>query len=748
MIGKTISHYKILEKLGEGGMGVVYKAEDTELKREVAIKFLPRQISISDEERERFKIEAQASAALNHPNIATIHAIEEHGDEMFIVMEYIEGRELREIVEADGGSPMPVDRTIDYATQICAGLRAAHEKGITHRDIKPANIMVTDEGLVKIMDFGLAKKKGGPALTKTGSTIGTAAYMSPEQARNEEADHQSDIFSFGAVLYEVCSGRRPFQGDYEAAVLYSLVHEEPEPLPNETPVGLREIVTKCLEKESSDRYQSTKLLLADLQKLRQVPDWNRPADTPVDFEKSIAVLPFEDLSPDKDNAYFSDGLTEEIITDLSHVHRLRVTSRSSAMMFKESKKSLREIGKELNVQYALMGSVMKAGNNVRISAQLLDTSSDSHLWANKYRGSLDDIFDIQEQVSRSIVEALKVKLMPEEEQSLAARPIDNVQAYEFYLRAREEMYKGTEESLELALTLLQNGLDIVGDNVLIYAALGHINFEFYNLGIRVDKKYLDKAESYVDKILKIEPRSSEAYALLGVIKYKRSGVQEAVRQLKRALALNPNDREALFWIVYMYSDAGKTSVARPYLRHLLEIDPLLPINYWGNGWLLRMEGKFEEAKKANKRMYELDTRGPLYRLFYAKSLAYTSNDSDAYALFDQIIQDDPGTIFSASAAFYSYALKGDAQQAKSSVTKKLIAYCRNDEVYSLMLLEGYSLIGEKEKALDWLENAVEIGLINYQFLNQYDPFLENIRSEPRFKQLMKRVKQEWEDFEV
>jgi len=729
-------------------MGVVYKAEDTKLKREVAIKFLPRQIAASDEERKRFKIEAQAAAALNHPNIATIHAIEEHEDDMFIVMESIEGKELKEIVGVENLQPLRFDDVLDYATQIASGLQAAHEKGITHRDIKPTNIMITDEGLVKIMDFGLAKMKGQPALTKTGSTIGTAAYMSPEQARHEQAEHRSDIFSFGAVLYELCSGRRPFEGDYEAAVLYSLVHEEPEPLPNETPLGLREIIYKCLEKEPNDRYQSTKLLLADLQKLRQDPDWNRPADTPVDFEKSIVVLPFEDLSPEKDNAYFSDGLTEEIITDLSQVHSLRVTSRSSAMMFKESKKSLSEIGKELKVQYALMGSVMKAGNNVRISAQLLDTSSDSHLWANKYRGSLDDIFDIQEQVSRSIVEALRVKLMPEEEQSLAARPIDNVQAYEFYLRAREEMYRGTDESLEHALALLQNGLDIVGDNVLIYAAIGHINFEFYNLGIRVDKKYLDKAESYVDKILRIEPRSSEAYALLGVIKYKLGGVQEAVRQLKRALALNPNDREALFWSVYMYSDAGKTSVARPYLTHLLKIDPLLPINYWGHGWLLRMEGKFKEAREANKKMYELDNRGPLYRLFYAKSLAYTSNYSDAYALFDKIIRDDPGTIFSASASFYSYALKRDAHQANNSITEKLIGYCRNDEVYSLMLAEGFSLIGEKEKALEWLENAVEIGLINYQFLNQFNPFLENIRGELRFKQLMKRVKQEWEDFEI
>ncbi|MCG8607629.1 serine/threonine protein kinase, partial [bacterium] len=255
MIGKKILHYKILEKLGEGGMGVVYKAEDTKLKRDVAIKFLPRQIATSDEERKRFKIEAQAAAALNHPNIATIHAIEEADDEMFIVMEYIEGRELKDIVGAQNFVPLPVKTVLDYATQIVSGLQAAHEKDVTHRDIKSANIMVTEDGQVKIMDFGLAKVRGGAQVTKVGTTLGTAAYMSPEQARGEDADNHTDIWSFGVVLYEMLTGQLPFRGDYEQAVIYSILNEDPEPIAAGIPVELETIVNKCLAKEPEERYQ-------------------------------------------------------------------------------------------------------------------------------------------------------------------------------------------------------------------------------------------------------------------------------------------------------------------------------------------------------------------------------------------------------------------------------------------------------------------------------------------------------------
>ncbi len=379
MIGQTILHYKILEKLGEGGMGVVYKAEDTKLQRTVALKFLSMNVASDDELRKRFINEAQTASALNHPNICTIYSVEDDDDQPFIAMEFVAGKEMRDLVGAYGDTPLPIDTIVTYATQIAEGLQAAHKKGIVHRDIKPANIMVTDDGLVKVMDFGLAKKKGQAALTKTGSTLGTVAYMSPEQAKNEAVDHRSDIFSFGAVLYELCSGRQPFAGDYEAATLYSVVHEEPEALPDGVSAELQRIVFKCLEKEAGGRYQTAGSLVTDLRELRKDVDSNLNRLAKPKTTNSIIVLPFDDLSPGKDNEYFSDGLTEEIITDLSQVHTLHVISRNSSMMLKGTRKTLKEIGRDVNVQYALTGSVRKAGNNLRITVQLLDCHTDAHL---------------------------------------------------------------------------------------------------------------------------------------------------------------------------------------------------------------------------------------------------------------------------------------------------------------------------------------------------------------------------------
>jgi len=407
MIGRTISHYKILEKLGEGGMGVVYKAEDTKLKREVAIKFLPRQIAVSDEERKRFKIEAQAAAALNHPNIATIHAIEEVDDEMFIVMEYIEGQELREIVGARG--PVPPPDVLDYATQIASGLQAAHEKDVTHRDIKSSNIMITDKGQVKIMDFGLAKVRGGAQMTKLGTTLGTAAYMSPEQTQGAETDHRTDIWGFGVVLYEMLTGKLPFGGDYEQAVIYAILNEEPE-FPEEIPANLRPILQKALAKDVSERYQDVGEVLADLESsgsgepsvdIKSVGAGFKPAPTqkmfflisglavltllvvaaffmfkttPADAtnKKSIAVLPFENLSGKQEEEYFSDGMTEDILGQIAKIADLKVISRLAIRHYKNTEKSPQEIGAELGVANLLMGTKLnKLSGRARIPTSVV-----------------------------------------------------------------------------------------------------------------------------------------------------------------------------------------------------------------------------------------------------------------------------------------------------------------------------------------------------------------------------------------
>jgi len=462
MIGKIISHYKIISTLGSGGMGEVFLADDTKLDRKVALKFLPSDYTSDKETNTRFKREAKAAAKLNHPNIITVHEIGEHDDKTYIAMEYVEGLSLREKITCVGAkhsdedmqesrkidsgnaSPLQTSEIIDIASQICEGLSSAHKTGIVHRDIKPENILIDKSGRVKILDFGLAMVKGASKLTTDASTIGTLKYMSPEQYKNKEIDDRSDIFSFGIILFEMVTGELPFQGDYQAAIMYSVVNEEPKSIKSlrqDTPQNLEQIVNKALKKDPANRFQSMKEIMKELKKVPTI-------DTKESVtEKSIVVLPFEDMSPGKDNEYFSDGLTEEIITDLSHIHDLLVISRSSAMTFKGTKQTIPEIVKKVNVRYVLEGSVRKAGNSLRITAQLIDATTDAHLWAEKYSGTLDDVFDIQEKVSRSIVDALKVKLSPKEKKQIAERPIDNVQAYECYLRAMREMQRGTEDGI-------------------------------------------------------------------------------------------------------------------------------------------------------------------------------------------------------------------------------------------------------------------------------------------------------------
>ncbi len=421
MIGQTISHYKILEKLGEGGMGIVYKAEDTNLKRNVAIKFLPRQIASQKEERERFKVEARAAASLNHPNIATIHSIEEINDEAFIVMEYIDGVELKDKIAA---GPIKLNEALDIVKKIADGLGAAHSTGIIHRDIKSSNIMITSEGKIKIMDFGLAKVKGSGLTTKIGTTMGTVAYMSPEQASAEKVDQRTDIWSVGVILYELLTGELPFKADYDAAWAYVILNKDPlkpSELDRKIPASVDSVVLRMLEKDREKRYGNTQELIQDLEKI-QAEVINAEQETKV---KAIAVLPFNNISAEMESDYFSDGLTEELIMNLSRLKDMRVVSRTTSMQYKGTNKGIKDIGRDLGVRYIIEGSVRKFQDNLRITAQLIDVEKDAQLWAETYKGNLSDVFDIQEKVSKQIEDALTLKLTPMEKEVLEKRSTIN-----------------------------------------------------------------------------------------------------------------------------------------------------------------------------------------------------------------------------------------------------------------------------------------------------------------------------------
>jgi len=475
MLGKTVSHYRITEKLGEGGMGVVYRAEDTILKRTVALKFLPRELTRDAGAKERFIREAQAASALDHPNICTVFEVNEADDQTFIAMACVEGGSVKDRLAA---GPMDIDVATDVAAQVAEGLEEAHDKGIVHRDIKAANIMLTPKGQAKIMDFGLAKLSGGSGLTRTGVTMGTVAYMSPEQVRGEEVDRRTDVWSLGVLLYEMVTGHMPFEAEYEPAAMYSILNENPRPMAAfrpDVPVELEHIVETALAKSLEERYQTASEMKGDLRALRA----GRTVGVAEQFiararfaKKSIAVLPFKSLSDSKEDEYFSDGTTEDIISQLSKIGELKVISRTSAMRFKNTTKSLREIGRELDVATILEGSVRRSGDRVRIVSQLVDTRTDEPLWTETYDRQMSDIFEIQSDVAQKIATELRAQLSPEVKRRMERKPTESLEAYDYYLKGREYYYRYRKQDNEHAIELFKKALELDPDYALAYAGLG------------------------------------------------------------------------------------------------------------------------------------------------------------------------------------------------------------------------------------------------------------------------------------
>ena len=741
MIGKTIAHYRVLGKLGEGGMGVVYEAEDLQLKRTVALKFLPAELTKDAQAKARFIQEAQAAAALDHPNICAVYEIAEAEGATYIAMPYVRGQSLKDKIAA--GS-LSLEEALDIAGQVAEGLKEAHERGIVHRDIKPANIMLTEKGQAKIMDFGLAKLAGVTGVTKTLTVMGTPAYMSPEQAKGEAVDRRTDIWQFGATLYEMLTGEMPFGRRSDQALLYSIVHETPEPptrLRPEIPITLERVVLKALEKDKLFRYQSMTEVLADLKAFRAA---GLSAPQP---EKSIVVLPFKNISADPEQDYFCDGLTEELISDLSKIHALRVISRTSSMMFKGTKKELPAIAREVHVRYVLEGSVRKAGNNFRITAQLIDAATDAHLWAEKYGGTLDDIFDIQEKVSQSIVDALKLKLTPKETELLAERPIPSPLAYEFYLKARGEILKWTEAGLENALRYLQNGLEIVGENALLYAGMAYVYFQYYNLGLREEALGRKQTEEYVHKALALDPDCPNA-SFIRALLVAWNQPKEGIRSFRRVLDKEPNHFDALFYFSCLFGTLGRKRDVVPLEERMIKIDPLNPLAHVHSGFNRMWDGEFALALERLGRLHRSFPGDVMTKWSYGLSLAYMDRKEEAGRIFDEVAREQTGTLFACLGLAFKCAFEGKRSETLAALDANPSIRNPWDFQSAYWKTECLALIGEKERALDCLERDVDLGMSNYPLMSELDPFLANIRGEARFMELMKRVKYEWEHLEV
>jgi serine/threonine protein kinase/tetratricopeptide (TPR) repeat protein len=740
MTGKTVSHYCVLEKIEEGGMGIIYKAEDTKLKRRVALKFLPHKLTSDEEARQRFKREARAAAALNHPNIVTVYEIGEHEGQVFIAMEYVDGKTLKELISAN---PLPITQVIDIAAQIAEGLSAAHAKDIVHRDIKPQNILIDKEGRVKILDFGLAKLKGVSSLTKESSILGTVHYMSPEQTMGREVDHRTDIWSLGVVLYEMLTGELPFKGDYEQAVIYSILNENPRfpaSMQKCIPIPMENIIAKLLEKSPDNRFQEA----AEVVRQLRYPEPRLDRTSRKDL--SIVVLPFINMSPDQDQEYFSDGLTEEIISDLSGIRGLKVISRTSAMMLKSTRKDMKTIGRELKVKYVLEGSVRKASGRLRITAQLIDAEEDAHVWADKYDGILDDVFAIQEKVSRAIVDALQLTLSPGERQRLERHPMKNPVAYEHYLKAYHEIWKFSESGLDRAREYLEHGLEIIGDNAFIFSALSFVHWQYANIGARQEEA-IAKAEEYATQALRIDPDFPKALTCLGYLERDFFGrMKHAIDHFKRAIDLNPNELEAVHGLAAAYCWSGKLASARILGEKMMEIDPLNPFTHFMQAIIHYLAGDFAAAAQRFGQTYRLDVQNAVFQHFYALALACGGREEEAIAFIGTNTAVDSSNTFSILTAMLGDALKKEKSGALARMSADFVRTCKRDFGFSYLLSQRLALLNESERAMDWLENAVAKGFLNYPFLQRHDPLLQSIRGNARFQRISEQVRGGWESF--
>ncbi len=738
--GRMVSHYRILEKIGSGGMGVIYKAEDTKLRRTVALKFLTPHMLGTEEEKARFVREAQAGAALDHPNICTVYEIDEAEGQTFIAMAYLEGQSLRQKIEsgsvgANGRSPLPIDEALDIAIQVVEGLQEAHERGIVHRDIKSANIVVATKGQVKIMDFGLAKLAGRTKITQTGTILGTVAYISLEQARGETVDHRTDIWSLGVVLYEMITGQLPFKGEYEQAVVYSILNEEPEPimgLRTAVPMELERIVNKALAKNPGERYQHMDEMRVDLRALKREVEtgtWREPTSKPQP-SPSIAVLPFANLTADPEQEYFCDGMAEEIINALTHVEGLHVVARTSAFLFKDRKEDIREIGRKLNVGTLLEGSVRKAGNRLRISAQLINVANRYHLWSERYDRELTDVFAIQDEISLAVVEGLKVKLLRREKVAIVKRHTQDLDAYNLYLKGRYHWNKRYEEGLRKGLEYFQQAIAKDPDYALAYIGIA----DCYNVlgahGYLPPNETYPKAKTATFKALEIDDTLAETHASLGICNlYYDWDWPAAKGRFKRAIELNPGYATAHHWYAIYLSSMGRVEEAIAEMKRAQRLDPLSLIINAATGWMFYLARQYKQAIEECRKALELDPDFTSALWTIGQAYEQQGKYEEAIAMFEKA-----GT---GRTLAHCYAVAGKRDRALK-VLNELEELSKQGYVdpYDTALI--YSGLGESDQAFEWLEKAYKEHDSRLLKL-KVEPALDSLRSDPRFAALLKKM---------
>ena len=786
MIGSVISHYKIVSELGRGGMGIVYKAQDTRLDRSVAIKMLPSQQLASEDEKARFFREAQASAALNHPHIATVFEIDEEDNQSFIVMEYVDGPSLKDRIEE---GPLKLDDAIRLAIQIASGLEAAHEAGIVHRDIKPANVMLTKKGEAKIMDFGLAKLSDQTTLTKTGTTLGTAAYMSPEQARGEKVDARSDIFALGVVIYEMIAGRMAFQGAYAEAVVYSILNVDPDPLTSlrtGVPMELERFVDKALAKNPSERYQGATDLIVDLKYLGKAVERGSTYEAhkesrvhPIEKVKvtridirtvifpaiaviaiiglvllgrlyllrtasetaidSIAVLPMVNMTGDTNNEFITDGMTEALINELGRIQALnRVISFTSVRPYKDAMKPLPAIGAELGVSAIVESFLRLSGAEIHIEVRLLNAQSDARLWEQSYQRALEDVSSLQREVALAISQELEVALSPSESVRLAdTRPV-NPDAHRAYLQGRFFFNKWTEDGFDKALEYFQTAVQIDSTYALAFAGLSDAYNILGNLGLRPQEEVSPMAKTAALRALELDESLAEAHLSLASIwlswEWK---FEEGEREINRALELNPNYVMAHQWTAEMSAFKGQFDKALQACRRALELDPLsIPLTY-DFGWISYWAGEYDQASVYIEKAIELDPNKAEPYFFLSLSYHAMGMNEEAIAAHLNYVERRGLSSEIVTLVQEIYRVDGlpgvwdwELRNLQQQATERFVAPGH--------LAWFHALAGEKESAFDWLEKAFSGKSIEVLTLKG-DPVWKAFGDDPRYLDMVARV---------
>ncbi len=779
-IGKIISHYRIVEEIGRGGMGVVYRAEDTKLRRVVALKFLPQHLNVNDTEQARFLQEAQAAATINHPHVCTVYDIIDEGGQQCIVMEYVDGTTLKERMPAKS-----VQEALAYAVQIGDALKEAHAKGIVHRDIKSENIMVDRKNQIKVMDFGLAKLRGAMKLTRTSSTVGTLGYMAPEQLQGGEVDTRSDIFSFGVVLYELLTGRMPFHGEHEAAIMYSIVNEEPRALQSlrtEIPPELERIVRRALEKDPEDRYQHVDDMASELRRLQKQttrvvrPDQPQPASReeraepvrpPVRWKKplwlglaaavivaaalwyflpgrsdqtitSMAVLPFVNTGGDPSKEYLSDGFTEGLINSLSRLPGMKMMSSSSVFRYKGKEIDPRAVGNELHVGAVLLGKILQNNDALTVSVELVDTKDNSHLWGEQYTRSLSDLASLQGIITRDLSNQLNIALSGEQQHLITQQMTENSEAYQLYLKGRFYWFKRTQEGLTKAVEYFNQAIEKDPSFGRAYAGLADAYVIMGGYSFMPPKEAEEKSRAAARRALEIDDRLAEAHTTLAVL-YENYDWdwKNSEREYRRALELDPNYATAHQWYGEFLGSTGRPEAALAELQKSIELDPLVPIHYLSTYTVLLPLHRYKDAVQFVEKALEIDPSFP--RAHSSLGWIYNATGKLEDAVRETgiaIVNSDSGVEYIAELGYIEGRM-GKREEALS-ILGLLQQKAQHEYVDPYLLGAVYVGLGNDDEAFQHFTRAVDEHSTYMEYLN-VDPVLEPVRGDPRFKALVKRV---------